>query len=305
MGRPIDHRVDLYGVGVVLYQLVAGRAPFYGPPEALMYKVVNETPMPPSTVEGARTGALFDAVIARALAKDPAQRWPNGAAMRDAMAQALGQVAPASVSSEAVEALPTQKHFAPTERIATLKSGAPAPPPTGTGNVPTHWDPVWLAKVEASLARHVGPLAAVLVRRAARECHDVPSLYARLGEQITQTTAREAFLGQVPHVGPGTGGTLGSLGAAGGSLGQRSPTGSGMGSATGTGLRSGGGPTVSDAWIEQAQKVLAGHVGPIAKVVVRRACERTRQREALCALLTESVPEAARQRLLAELVRLG
>ena len=303
MGRPIDHRVDLYGAGVVLYQLVAGRPPFVGPPEALMYKVVNEVPLPPSAAEGARTGMLFDDAVARALAKDPAQRWPHAAAFREAVAHALGAPAPLSVSHEAVHALPMASDYAPTERIAPLHAaGAPptgAATTMGTGHTPTHWDASVLAKVEATLAKHVGPMAAVMVRRAARECHDVPALYARLGEQITQATAREAFLGHITSAGPGTGGTAGKS-ASTGSGGHRAVAPGG----SAAGLQAPSGPPVSDALLEQAQRLLAGHVGPIAKVVVKRASERTRQRDALFALLAEAVPEAARAKLLADLTKL-
>jgi eukaryotic-like serine/threonine-protein kinase len=305
MGRPIDHRVDLYGTGVVMYQLLAGRPPFVGQPESLMYKVVNEVPMPPSTVEGARGIASFDAVVARALAKDPVERWPNGAAFRDAVARALGQPVPAAVSHEAVYALPMASDYAPTERIATMHSVAAPMVPTGTGSTPSNWDPAVLARVEATLARYVGPLAAVMVRRAARECQDVPALYARLGEQITTNSAREAFLGLVQGAGPGTGGSSASVSATGGSTGHHRSAPPPTGGSQGSGTNVSGGVAVSDAWLEQAQKLMAAHVGPIAKVVVKRAAERTRQRDALYALLAEAVPEAARARVLAELSRLG
>lgn len=305
MGRPIDHRVDLYGVGVVMYQLLAGRPPFVGPPEALMYKVVNEIPMPPSTVEGSRGFAAFDAAVARALAKDPVERWPNGAGFREAVTKALGQPLPAAVSREAVYALPMPSDFAPTERIPTQHKAGAAPPPTGTGTgaTPTHWDPSVLAKVEATLAKHVGPLAAVMVRRAARECLDVPSLYQRLGEQITQQSAREAFLQHLQGTGSGSG-TAG-VAPTPGSTGHHRVAPPPTGGSHPTGVIPSGGPPVGEAWLEQAVKLMAAHVGPIAKVVVRRAAERTRQRDALCALLAEAVPEAARQKLLTELARIA
>ncbi len=297
MGRPIDHRVDLYASGVVLYQLVAGRTPFVGPPEALMYKVVNEQPLPPSVAEGAPHGPRFDAVVLKALAKDPAQRHVSAAALREAVVAAMGAQPPAAVAPEAVFALPMPTEYAPTERIsppATQGSGLSHGAPTHTA--PTHWNPVLLAQVEASLARHVGPLASVLVRRAARECMDLPQLQARLAEQITNAAARDAFLGR-PSTRTGTGsGTHGSR--------QTNvspappPTTGGFSTATVS-------PPVSDAWLEKAQRLLAQQLGPIARVVVKRAAERTRRREDLSALLAEAVPEAARPRLLADLAKLG
>lgn len=287
MGLPIDHRVDVYSAGVVLYQLLAGRAPFVGPHEALMYKVVNEVPPPPSTLEGAPHGPRFDAVVATALAKEPRLRFANASAFRDAVVAALGQPAPAAVSRDAVYAMPMIGDYAPTERIAS------APP---TDNAPlTHWDPAVLAQVEASLARHVGPMAAVMVRRAAKECQDLPTLQARLAEQITSSAARDAFLGQSAKTGGGTGGTGGSAGSRAGAPSTFAPAGGTFAGAT---------TPVNEALMDQAQRVLSAQLGPIARVVVKRAAERTRQREAFFTLLAEAVPEAGRGKLLAELHKL-
>lgn len=295
MGRTIDHRVDLYGAGVVLYQLVAGRPPFVGTPESLMYRVVNDRPLPPSAAEGALHGDRFDSAVATALAKDPSERFASAAAFRNALSAALGQPVPPTVSQEAVYALPMPTEYAPTERIA---------PPNPTGSAPTHWDPAVLAQVEATLARHVGPLAAVLVRRASRVCHDLPALQAALAEQITNVSAREAFLGSRSS---GTGGATGG-GTAGPRTGGTHNPGSGVRTPAPAPSTYGSmtlGAPVSDAVLEQAQRVLAVHLGPIARVVVKRAAERTRQRQPLFALLAEAVPEAARAKLLAELSRLA
>ena len=66
------------------------------------------------------------------------------------------------------------------------------------------------------------------------------------------------------------------------------------------------GHALGDAALEQAQRALAAHLGPIARVVVRKAAEKTRQRDALFALLADAVTEpVARQKLLAELARIG
>ena len=309
MGRPIDHRVDLYGAGVVLYQLLAGRPPFVGPPEALMYKVVNETPLPPSAAEGAPHGPRFDAVVAKALAKDADKRFASAAAFRDAVIAALGAQPPSSVSQDAVYALPMPSDYAPTERIKPLPTLGGAPTNTNTNtSMPTNWDPAVLAQVEASLARHVGPLAAVLVRRAARECLDLPQLQARLAEQITNETARDTFLGRATRPG-GTGtGTGGSRSGATTNVGPMSIFGASSltSSVPSTGMSTGiaNSAPVSDAWIEQAQRLLSTQLGPIARVVIKRATDRTRMHDALVALLLEAAPEGARAKLRAELAQL-
>jgi serine/threonine-protein kinase len=76
-GRPIDERTDLYSTGAVLYELLTGRPPHTGDsPVAIAYKQVNEVPPPPSTTNADVTPAL-DAVVMRALAKNPANRYQS------------------------------------------------------------------------------------------------------------------------------------------------------------------------------------------------------------------------------------
>jgi serine/threonine-protein kinase len=306
-GLAIDHRADLYGAGVVLYQLIAGRPPFVGTAESLSYRVVHEAPQAPSTVEGAANDRRFDAVVLKALAKRPAQRYAHAAAFREALVAALGQGAPGTVSAAAVAALPPQDGFEITQRIPPPPSSLPQ-----TGSAIAHFDPAVLALLEASLLKHVGPLAGTMVRRAARDCTDLPALQARLAEQITQAPVREAFLAQLrrsgtgthaPAPGPSTGSMAGSA-AGGHRMAPSAPPAPPAPPAPATsGTRAG--PPVSDAWLEQAQRVLAARLGPIARVVLKRAAERTRQRDALCALLLEATPEAARAQLQADLARLG
>jgi eukaryotic-like serine/threonine-protein kinase len=74
-GDEIDSRSDLFSLGVVLYEMAAGKRPFAGKSRVLlMNAILNEKPAQPSSINLALPGAL-DAIILKALEKDPSRRY--------------------------------------------------------------------------------------------------------------------------------------------------------------------------------------------------------------------------------------
>jgi serine/threonine protein kinase len=78
-GIAADGRADIYSVGAVMYHIVTGRPPFEGPdPLAVAFKTVNESPVPPREVNP-QVPADWDALILKALRKNPTERFGSAA----------------------------------------------------------------------------------------------------------------------------------------------------------------------------------------------------------------------------------
>ena len=88
-GERVDARSDLYSAGCLLYELLTGRPPFTGDsPVAIAYQHVRENPIPPSRVDPEIPG-WADAIVLKAMAKDPADRYQSAGDMRNDIQRAL------------------------------------------------------------------------------------------------------------------------------------------------------------------------------------------------------------------------
>ncbi|WP_407838173.1 protein kinase [Streptomyces sp. DSM 116496] len=90
LGRAVDARSDLYSVGIMLFELLTGRVPFVADSAlGMAYAHVQEEPVAPSSINRSVTPAM-DALVARALKKNPNERFPTAAAMLDEVARVAG-----------------------------------------------------------------------------------------------------------------------------------------------------------------------------------------------------------------------
>ena len=283
VGQAIDHRVDIFAAGVLLYRLLSGEAPFTGTYEAVMYKILNEQPTPPSQVAGSGRPARFDGVVAKAIAKDPQARFASAAEFREVLARVAAGLA-VNLNETTVVMRP-----APSATLA-LGDAARFDKPTGTSSgtqaAPiTGWDTAALTQVERALASFIGPMARVLVRQAAKTAKDMQGLGHLLVEHISDPAGRTAFLQKVGSISSSLGGLAGSHTSA------PKPT-------------TGGSPittTLSDATLEHAVRVMTKHIGPIAKIVVKKASAVASTQEQFFQLLADQGDGVDRNKLLLEL----
>jgi serine/threonine protein kinase/Tfp pilus assembly protein PilF len=82
-GMPLDARTDLFSLGTVIYEMATGKTPFGGDSTADVFvALLREDPPPVSTVNPAMPKRL-DPIVAKLLAKDPAQRYANAEALQE------------------------------------------------------------------------------------------------------------------------------------------------------------------------------------------------------------------------------
>ena len=184
-GEAVDHRADLFSAGILLFQLVTGERPFPGSSFAeIAYRVVNDTP--DLGRRAAEVPALAQ-LLARALAKRAEDRFTSAAAMAQALRSALEEDAEAVMTVIAPARSPGGAKLA--------ASSATHPPPVGAPSAITQVaiSPRLAATAERELARHLGPIAKVLVRRAMGS--PSPDAFRRaLAAHIDKEADRAAFL---------------------------------------------------------------------------------------------------------------
>ncbi len=109
-GETVDSRSDVYSTGCLLYELLTGRPPFVGDsPVAVAYQHVREQPTPPSSFDEELTPEI-DAMVMKALAKNPGDRYASAAAMKTDLDRYLAGKpvdAPAVAAAPATAFLPT------------------------------------------------------------------------------------------------------------------------------------------------------------------------------------------------------
>lgn len=156
-GEDVTQAADLYALGVMTFEMLAGRPPFQGEGTALMFKIVHEPP-PPITSVNANLPAAVAGVLARSLEKTPEARWSSAGEFARALESALEQMAdsPAPVPDVAPTIMQPAAARPPSEVRRVVIPDAPPPPPAPVAaRVPVEPPPAPVAP--APVARRPSP----------------------------------------------------------------------------------------------------------------------------------------------------
>ncbi len=287
----VDGRADLYSLGATLFQLVTGKVPFPGPSSAvIMARHLNERAPDPRLFRPELSEGFCSAIL-RLLARERDRRPRNAEEAERAFAALQTGEAPPSATSATVPNAPAAALDPSVSALGTAVSSGLA--------APAAWDVEAHRRVEERLAVRVGPLARILVRKAAKEATDFGDLCRRLAKQIPDEAARPAFLKEVlsgpsssrpsgPGSGPAGGATTPPRPASNPSSPSSPPT------------------SFPPALLAAAEQRLASEIGPLARVLVRKEAKRHATWNPFVEALASQVPdEAGRRRLREALGPLG
>ena len=301
--RDVDSRADIYSLGATLYHLLTGHTPYPGSSGPIVMSMHLVEPLPdPRRFEASLTDGVCR-VVRKMMAKNRDERYPDVYALDlDLYRLQCGE----SPQPEERTVIASEAHAGAHASPAFVPATAAA------------FDSGVLNRIEDSLAAAVGPMARVLVRKTARHAPSYEALCGELADQVADPRARDTFLSKClraartpttpesshrvtptpvrPSEAPTEVRGSGPAAASG-------PTRSFYPSAPSGAASAGRSLVLSEQDLHFVEAELARQIGPLARVVVKRAAKGMSSTADLIAKLELEIPSDESRRAFREAMR--
>ena len=187
MGVDVTLQADLYSVGVIAYELLTGRKPFFGNSAAVMHQVLNVAPANPSSLKP-KLSTLIDDVLQKALAKKAPGRFENAREFADAFQAAIDATVAVTTNAAGVSPAPDGAALLSAARLLS-GGGTPGNP------VPVSTDLASLAPGDSAISLDTGVKQArlLLVDDEERILNGLKSLFRQRYHVFTTTDGNKAL----------------------------------------------------------------------------------------------------------------
>ncbi len=182
--EPADGRSDIYATGITMFEMLTGERPFKGTAAAVLQAQLNEPAPSPSAVNPAVPIEL-SGIVLKALQKNPAKRYQHAEEFRTTLLEFRTHFSDSKIGTGSRD-------------VSTSTASSKNTPASSSNSIV--FDPIGLERLRKELAPHIGPMAKVIVDRAASRARSWGQLYEDLAREIPAGKERDRFLTQKPRL---------------------------------------------------------------------------------------------------------